>query len=64
MASKSSSRCITDQVGELDLIHCLDPQFNWRFCKTRRGKYPLGDSPSGSVSTTNVAELARTGQFL
>uniref|UniRef100_M1DAK2 Putative plant transposon protein domain-containing protein n=1 Tax=Solanum tuberosum TaxID=4113 RepID=M1DAK2_SOLTU len=59
-----TNRCVAEQGGILDFVGHLEPHINSRSCKTRQGKLPLGVSPSGSVSTVNIAEKARTRQFL
>uniref|UniRef100_M1DVC7 Uncharacterized protein n=1 Tax=Solanum tuberosum TaxID=4113 RepID=M1DVC7_SOLTU len=51
---------IANQVSDHDLVRHFDPYINWTSCKTWRGKSPLGVSPSGSASKTNIAELERT----
>uniref|UniRef100_M1DEN5 Uncharacterized protein n=1 Tax=Solanum tuberosum TaxID=4113 RepID=M1DEN5_SOLTU len=63
-AGQWTSRRIAEQVDAPDLIRRLDHHINWRSCKSRRAKYPLGVSPSGSAKRINVAENARTGRFL
>uniref|UniRef100_M1E0K5 Integrase core domain containing protein n=1 Tax=Solanum tuberosum TaxID=4113 RepID=M1E0K5_SOLTU len=62
-ASRGADWRIVNQVGDHNFVRRLDPHINWRSCKTRRGKFPLDVSLSGSASRTYVAEWARTGRL-
>lgn len=58
------NRKLTEEVSEPDFIHRLNPQIDWRSCKTLWGKVPLDALPSCLLWTTYSTERGMNWKVL